>query len=584
MNKIELQGLKYKWVFIENTFEEKQIIQQISLEFNISLSVSRVIFNKGIRDKDAIANYLFPTFENFFYQPSQLKNADHAVDRILQAIKKKEKILIFGDYDVDGVTSTSLLLTALKELGAYINFYLPHRVKDGYGISRKIIEKAKKNKYDLIITVDNGTCAFDALKAAFELNIDVIVTDHHKPQEMPIGALCIVNPHQELCSYPFKGLAGVGVIFKIVYLLYTLLGKKIPNKIYELYAIGTIADLVPLINENRYLLKHALKKINKNTNYAIQILKKNAQINEEKELTSENIAFSIAPQINALGRIDDPRNGVIFFVSDEKEIIENIGKEIAQFNKERKKIEAHITHQLLLEIKNEDTHPHQKGCIIKSDPHFSPGIIGIVAARLNQEYCVPTCIFVESSDEILKGSCRSIPQCDIFSLLNSIDKKLLISFGGHHAAAGVSIAKKNLAEFEKQFSSTILASCTQEDFNRFLSIDDNIELDDLNTKLWNDLNLLEPFGSENKMPLFCIHNVLVSDFKVIKDIHIKVNISSVEKNISIIFFNRTDIIQQIKKHDIVSIVGKVIQNEWNYKKKIEMNGIDMLFKQKVNVR
>ena len=569
-----ISGLKYTW---QNLYNENNtyIISDLAAQINISIPVASLLYNKGHKTKSEALVFLFPSYDNTIYNPKLMHDAESTVLRILTAIKNKEKILICGDYDVDGITSTSLLLHALLELNADVNFFLPHRVNDGYGLSPKVISRAKQSGYDLLITVDNGTCAFEALLKAKELNLDVIITDHHQPKEFPEGALYLVNPHQKNCLYPFKELAGVGVIFKIVSLLYESLNIEKPYKIYELFLLGTIADMVPLVDENRYWVKYCLEKLKQSSSIAISLLKKNAKLNNDKYLTSQDIAFSITPQINALGRLDDPRNGVLFFIQEDTNLLKTISQQLLYFNTERKEKEKKFINEILIEIEKEIMHPHDLGCIIKSSSNFPAGIIGLIAAKLNQQYHVPTCILTENKNAILKGSCRSIPQCNLFDILNNIDPKLLLSFGGHKVAAGISLKKENLIPFSDAFSKEVFLKCTKDDFQQKIIIDSFLELEEINLKLWQDLLLLEPFGMENPIPVFCINNIFISDIKIIKEIHIKMTVASLEKNISVIFFNRLDIINTVKINQKILLLAKITQNTWNEKINLELHGIDI---------
>jgi single-stranded-DNA-specific exonuclease len=569
-----INGLQSVW---HNPYDENSIydISNLAAQLNLSMPIATVLYNRGFKTKKDTLLFLFPAYDAQFYDTKIMHNAELAIIRILKAVDNKEKILICGDYDVDGITSTSLLLYALLELKADVNFFLPHRVRDGYGLSAKMIARAKQSGYSLVITVDNGTCAFEALLKAKELNIDVIVTDHHQPKEFPDGVLYLVNPHQRECVYPFKELAGVGVVFKLVTLLYQIIKKEIPDKIYELFLLGTIADLVPLVDENRYWIKFCLEKMKKNNSQSMALLKKNAKIVDDKFLTSQDIAFSLAPQINALGRLDDPRNGVLFFVQNDQALIETIGQQLSFLNAERKKREKDAIDKVLIDIKHDSVHPHEVGCIIKASREFPVGIVGLIAARLNQQYYVPTCILTESDNGILKGSCRTIPKCNLFELLSSLDPSLLLTFGGHKAAAGVSLKKENLPAFAQAFSKAVLINCSREDFQQKITIDSYLDLEDITHKLWKDLSLLEPFGAENAVPIFCITDVIVLEVKIIKEVHVKLTLMSLEKKIPIIFFNRMDIINSVKINQKVSVLAKITQNTWNEKSNLELHGVDL---------
>lgn len=570
-----IQGLQALWRFPNTNFQQ---ISELATNLNISIPIAQILYQRNFKTKEEALNFLFPDLDESRYNSHLLLNFEKAIHRIEKAIDSQEKILIAGDYDVDGISSTALLLYALQDFKANVNFFLPHRVNDGYGLSEKTILRAKRAQYSLIITVDNGTSAFDALKQAKNQEIDVIVTDHHQPKDIPEGAFCIVNPHLPTCQYPFKHLAGVGVIFKIVTELYKRKAKVIPQKIYEFFLFGTVADVMPLLEENRYWVAYALSKINQTTSHAIQLLKTNAKLLPEKKLTAEDIAFSLAPQLNALGRLSDPRNGVLFFIHDNHESQTEIASELLACNTERRKKEKEILKKLLSDIEKEKRHPHEDGCIVTASKEFLPGIIGLLAAKLTQVFQVPTCIFSETEEGLLKGSCRSIPSCNIFMALQNIqelNKDLLLSFGGHHAAAGVAIKKENLSIFKEEFSKEIFKQCSIEDFRLLIDIDAEIHIDEINQKLWRDLHLLEPFGAQNKTPIFYIKEATVLEAKIIKDIHIKLKIISGEKKISVVFFDRLDIIKEITANKKIALIAKIKENTWQNKQTLELFGIDL---------
>jgi single-stranded-DNA-specific exonuclease len=570
-------GLKGRWKLLSYYSDPAVILQVASLgsQLNIAYPIATLLYAKGIRSKESAIKFLFPD-EDQVNDPTLMKNILESVWRIKKAIDDKEKILICGDYDVDGITGTSLLLIALKKLGAKVNFFLPHRINDGYGIRANIVSKAKDHGYSLIITVDNGTCAFDALLMAKKLSIDIIVTDHHQPQKSDFDGLYLVNPHQSECNYPCKYLAGVGVVFKLVSCLYDIFKKPLENFMYELFAIGTIADLVPLLDENRYLVKKALHVIHSGASSAVDILKHNAHFPQLHHLSSTDIAFMIAPQINALGRLDDPRNGVLFFMSSDQGQQKIIGSQFKALNEKRKIAEKQASLELFTHMQINNIDPKKTGCIVEVNKNFHPGIIGLIAAKLNQYYHVPTCIFTESFDGVLKGSCRTIPACNIFDVLRNIDPDIITNFGGHKAAAGITLERKHLSEFKNQFSSTILSICSPDDFDQVISIDSVIELDDINIAFYNQLSLLEPFGMGNPVPIFCLLNVVVKSIKLIQSEHIKLILESdAQKSITVIFFARKDIIEHVKLYDVVHCAAKIQKNCWQERVTIELLGVDL---------
>lgn len=569
-----IQGLFFKWNINDNYINE---INQLASDLNILPSIASVLYNRGYKNRKDALNFLFPMYDENFYNPNKMHNIEKGINRILNAIDKQEKILISGDYDVDGITSTSLLLYTLTEFKANINFFLPNRVKDGYGLTKKIVDQAIKNNYTLIITVDNGTSAYEAIEYAYQNNIDVIVTDHHQPkEELPKNAYCIINPHQDNCNYPFKELCGVGVAFKLSQILYKKLNKKIPNKIYELLLLGTIADIVPLLDENRYLVSHCLSIVNNNESSSIKMLKQNAAFKENQKITSTDIAFSIAPQLNSLGRMDDPRDGVLFLLEDNEEKLEKIAYKIFELNKKRKVNEQEIIKEIIAEIHLDKINPQDNGCIIKYNKNYPMGIIGLIAARVADTFAVPTCIFHESEDGSLKGSARSIPQINIFECISEINQELLITYGGHSGAAGISIKKENLKKFEEELSKIILKKIDKKDLIKKINIDGSLSLDDICDKLWNDLSLLEPFGAQNAVPIFNINNVYINNIILLKEKHIKAIIEKEKGTCSVIFFNRPEIYTLIKNIDKpISLIVKIIKNSWNNKERLELIGIDI---------
>lgn len=571
-----LQGTIFKWNFKKvSEFE----ILSLSSDLNVSTCVAEILFKRGYKDKESARDFLFSYCCPQKHHPSNLEDAEKSVERIISAIKNKEKILICGDYDVDGISSTSLLLHSLLLLKANINFFLPNRIKDGYGLSKKTVENASNNNYKLIITVDNGISAYEAIKLAKEKNIDVIVTDHHQPGNVLPEANFIVNPHKKTCKYPFKGLAGVGVAFKLVTLIFEKLEKKIPEKIYELFLLGTIADMVPLVGENRYLVKNSLNILNSNKSYSIKVLAENAKILPTKKINSTDVGFSLAPQINALGRLEDPRKGVLFFINSDEKKIDEIGKFLFELNEERKKIEKEIFSEINKDIKSKEEDLKKDACILRFSKNYPPGIIGLVAGKICQTYGLPTVIFYENEKEILKGSARSIPDCNIYEVLSSIDSSLIESFGGHSGAAGIVIKKENFSKFKDAFSKKIREICNVEKIENKIEVDAVIQIEEINKKLWHDLELLEPFGSENPLPVFLLKDVFLKNFTVLKDLHIKATLQSGIKNCSIIFFNKPEwiIFFEKNKNKQISVLGKVVENIWKDESKIELIGIDIKF-------
>ncbi|HSW75734.1 MAG TPA: single-stranded-DNA-specific exonuclease RecJ [Candidatus Saccharimonadales bacterium] len=573
MNYSFVQGCKYL-LGIPHIDTQKAV--EISQYFSLSMPLAKTLVTRNYNELESIQNYLLSSEEKDVADPALMKGAQRAVHRILQAIEQKEKILIFGDYDVDGITSSSLMMMGLLPLGAQVNFYLPNRVKDGYGISTKIVKKAAENNYKVIITVDNGITAFEPVQVAKELNIDLIITDHHRPHDHVPDAYTIVNPHQHDCPYPFKHFAGVGVAFKIISLLYKEKNMEIPGKVIELLLLGTVADVVPLTGENRYWVRQGLAYVNKNESYALQVLKENSNFTKP-ELFSTDIGFSVTPQINALGRLDDPREGVQFLIGNNPQDVDRIGKILLEINQSRKAVEQSIISDVIKQVESKQV-DISKNIVIATSPHWPAGVIGLVASRIVGMYARPTLLFHLTKDGIAKGSCRSIKEFNIFNALSE-SKDILLSFGGHSHAAGLSLKISDLPELQHRLEQKVAKELTEFDLKQKLFIDAPAQLSDFSEKFMKDLRLFEPFGHENAQPYFYIKGVvLVKRPQVLKDVHIKCSVFADGVIKSVMFFNRPELLDLLiaQADEPFDIVGQVMHNYWNGTYSIELQGIDII--------
>jgi single-stranded-DNA-specific exonuclease len=567
-----ITGAKYLW-------KMPQVIEQhiinIAATYNLSIPIAHTLLSRGFTDHDAINSFLFSSFEKDVAHPSHLKDANKAVDRLLYAIMSKEPILIFGDYDVDGITSSALMMICLLPLHANVNFYLPHRVKDGYGISTSIVERAARNGYKLIITVDNGITAFEPAARAKELGIDMIITDHHRPHHELPDAFAIINPNQKDCTYPFKKLAGVGVAFKFLSLVYERKGLPLPAKAYELLLLGTIADVVSLYGENRYWVRHGLQYVNNVESLSFKALKQNGKL-VKPIINSLDIGFSITPQINALGRLEDPRQGVKFLIGADNVQVQEVGRVLFELNEARKEIERSIVAQVqqMIELGVVDI---SQNIIVASSHQWPPGVIGLVASRLVSAYGKPTILLHETKNGILKGSCRSIAEFNMFDALDQC-KDLLMQFGGHSQAAGLSLKKDQLPQLKERLAQLIKEQLTPEDLQQKIVVDAQASLRDFNQKFMDDLRHLEPFGCDNAQPVFSIHDVVVVQKpKLLKDVHVKCSVFADGVIKPVIFFNRPDIYELLMKleHESFSLAAQAQENQWNGRTNIELTGIDI---------
>lgn len=570
-----LKGDKYLWKLPD---ENKQISLEIATSFSISFPIAQVLVSRGFTTKEKVENFLFSTEEKDVFDPVLLKDAEKGVDRILQAIKNKEKILIFGDYDVDGVTSCSMIMQCLLDLKANINFYLPNRITDGYGISAKIVERAAKNNYKVIITVDNGIAAIEAAQKAKEFGIDLIVTDHHRPQTQLPDAFAIIDPAQDDCKYPFKSLAGVGVTFKLMSLLYKKMGLSMPEKVYELLLLGTVADVVPLVGENRFWVRHGLSCVNKTESYCLSVLKKNGNL-VRPNISATDIGFFITPQINALGRLQDPRQGVKFLLGIDKKEVDEVGKILFELNQARKQIERAIYQEIEAEINKKNIDLEKENIILVAGKSWPQGVIGIVASRLVANYGKPALLFHISNDGRAKGSCRSIPEFNIFNALQK-SSDIIEKFGGHAHAAGLSLSIKNLPKLKEKLEEIIASELSEYDLKQKLVLDAQANLGDLNKKFVDDLDLLSPFGNQNSKPSFYMKNLVqVQKPTLLKGEHVKLSVFSDGVIKPVVFFSRPDLYDKFLALEDRSfdLAANITENYWNGRVNIELLGIDVSF-------
>lgn len=573
MNNL-LQGQKYIWKLPQS---DPVQVCNLASSYNISFSIIQTLITRGLSEKLDIENYLFSSSEKDVAHSSLFKDAEKAVDRILYAIKNQEKILVCGDYDVDGITSSAMMMMCLLPLSAQINFFLPNRIRDGYGLSVKTVKRAAENNYKILITVDNGITAFEPATVAKDLGLDLIITDHHKPHIKIPDAFAVVNPHQFDCLYPYKQFAGVGVTFKVMSLLYEKLGLELPVKVYELLLLGTVADVVPLTGENRYWTRYCLQQVRKEQSFSLKVLRDNARLTKDRNLSSLDIGFFIAPQINALGRLEDARDGVKFLIGSDQEQVSRVGGILSTLNETRKNIERSIILQIENDIKAGIISVDPDRLILIAREGWQPGVIGLVASRLVGSYGKPVILLHITKEGLAKGSCRSIPEFNIFEALQEVSD-ILETFGGHAAAAGLSIKVEKLPELKLRLEQQLAKKLTEFDLKQKLRLDAELNLGEVNNKLIEDLNYLEPFGCSNSQPLFYLKNVsLIDKAELLKDAHVKCKIFSDGVIKSVIFFNRPELILFFDKIGLSTFhcAAQVTQNYWNGKVTIEFIGQDV---------
>ncbi|OZI12006.1 single-stranded-DNA-specific exonuclease RecJ [Bacillaceae bacterium SAS-127] len=546
---------KTRWI-VRQTDEEMR--DQLCEKLAISPLLASLLINRGITDEENARHFLFDK-GNDFHDPFLLKGMAEAVERIRAAISNEEPILIYGDYDADGVSSTSVMMTVLQDLGANVEFYIPNRFTEGYGPNEEAFRWASDSGFRLIITVDTGIAAIKEARLAKELGLDLIITDHHEPgPELP-EALAIIHPKHPEGDYPFGYLAGVGVAFKVAHALY----GEVPEHLLELVVIGTIADLVPLTGENRAIAKAGLKKLQQTTRPGIEALCKLTATKKEA-ITEETIGFMIAPRINAVGRLSDADPAVELLLTQDKGTAEQLATEIDAVNKERQAIVNEITTEALAMV--EENYPiEQYPVLVIGKENWNPGVIGIVASKLVEKFYRPTIVLsFDRETNTAKGSARSIAGYDLFKNLSTC-RELLPHFGGHPMAAGMTLQLSDVDELRSRLCQLAQEQLTEEDFVPVTEIDVVVPLLEVNLNIVEQLESLAPYGVSNPKPKVLIEEVGLSSMRKIGSdkTHLKLQLDDQQTSLDSIGFGMGHYADHIAPLSKVSVIGELAVNEWN---------------------
>ncbi|MBE5805408.1 MAG: single-stranded-DNA-specific exonuclease RecJ [Clostridiales bacterium] len=550
-----------KWEVYEK--DEKRIAE-IQEKFGISKLLATILSNKELKNDNEIEIFLNPTREDF-HDPYLMPDMEVAVNRIINAIKNKEKIIIYGDYDVDGITSISVLKKYLEDRGVYVDEYIPNRLDEGYGLNKKAIDKIVEKKYKLMITVDCGISGIEEIEYANKLGLETIVTDHHEPTDVLPKALAVVDAKRKDNKYPFNQLAGVGVVFKLIQAInmkYNLSQKEY-LKYLDLVCIGTISDIVPLVDENRVIAKLGLKLVEVTKNIGLKALLNMVGC---KKIDSSVISFGVAPRINASGRMGFARDALqLFLTNNINEAIE-ISKKLNEYNIQRQETEKRIFQEVLEKIEKTEK---DKTCIILGNENWHHGVIGIVASKITEMYYKPSILICYEGNEG-KGSGRSIPGFDLYEALsrcnNNVEK-----FGGHSMAIGIGVNKDKFENFKNDLE-TYAENANIKDFVPIIKIDNEINAKDMQIKIVEDLDMLEPFGEANKMPLFMYRNLKINSIRALSDgKHLKLTLKDENLIMNAIGFNMGNLNNEYLLGDKVDVVASLEINRFNGKKEVQLN-------------
>ena len=545
---------KTRWIVRKS---DQQLVKTLENELKITPLVASLLINRGLNTVDSARYFLYGKEQ--FHDPYLLKGMDTAVNRIRQAIENQEPILIFGDYDADGVSSTTLLMLTLKDLGANVQFYIPNRFTEGYGPNEPAFRSAAESGIKLIITVDTGISAIHEAGIAKGLGLDLIITDHHEPGPVLPEALAIIHPKLPDSIYPFRELAGVGVALKLAHALY----GELPEHLLEIAVIGTIADLVSLKDENRLIAKKGLEKLKVTKNKGLKAILKVSGV-DQQNITEETIGFTLAPRINAVGRLENADMAVDLLLTDDPFEAESLAQEMDELNKTRQSIVNSITLEAIEEV--ERNYPiDSNSVLVIGKEGWNAGVIGIVASRLVEKYYRPTIVLSFDPEKgLAKGSARSIAGFDLFKNLSTC-RDILPHFGGHPMAAGMTLKLEDVSDLRQRLNLLADEQLTKEDFVPITLLDHQINVEEINLSSLDELNLLAPFGMDNPKPKVLISNVQVSTMRKIgsEQNHLKVLVNDNGANLDGIGFGLGQLVDQISPASKISIIGELAINEWN---------------------
>lgn len=551
---------------------ETDLERQLSKELEVSPIISRLLMNRGIRDSHQGKIFLSPELDQL-HDPFLLNDMSRAVVTIREAVKAGKKILIYGDYDADGITGVVLLFLIIQRMGGAVSYYIPHRIKEGYGLNKGATEKASQEGISLIITVDCGVNGLEEVAYAHELGIEVIITDHHEAGENLPRGVAVINPKRRDSSYPFNGLAGVGVAFKLAQALHdetkdSHLSTSLREHL-DLVALGTIADMVPLTGENRILVKYGLKALAQTERPGLRALMEVTGL-DGKELTAGQVSFILAPRINAGGRIGEVEQGLRLLLAGSREEALPLARSLDRENKLRQEIESQTVDEAVRKIKKE-VNLDQEPVIVLSDEGWHPGVIGIVASRLVERFYRPA-ILIALNEEMGKGSARSIKG---FHLLGAITRcqDLLLSFGGHKLAAGLTISRDKIKSFRQRINEIARYELQQQDLIPKLNIDAQLSLKEMSLELIESLQRLHPFGMGNPKPVFSSAQVDLFDNPfLVRNNHLKLRLTDGTVVREAIGFRMRDKLSELGgKTSRVDLAYSLEINQWGGAKSVQLH-------------
>ena len=556
-----------EWIF--KTVDE-DCVNQVAETFKLPRTIARVMSIRGINSRNDSKDFFYPDIHQL-HDPFLMVDMDKAVERILSAISGNKSILVFGDYDVDGTTSAAFLTLFFRSINVDVHYYIPSREKEGYGVSNQGIDYAKYIGADILITCDCGINAFEKVEYANEKGLDVIITDHHKPEKTLPNAFAIINPNRFDCSYPFKGLCGASVVFKLA-LGICEKGGYDPKHVWknsDVVTLGIAADLVPIQDENRIIVHHGIQQMNKKTNLGITALQKTGRL-LGKDITVGRLVFWMAPKINAAGRLGDASRAVKLLTTQNPVLAMDIAQELEEENNRRKDITLKIINDALYMIKT-NCDLENENAIVLGHKNWHPGVIGIVASRIKEEFARPA-IIISLDDAESRGSCRSIRGFDMVDALGEC-KNYLTGFGGHPIAAGLSMKCSDFDSFKQEFIKVANEKISTDDLIPTIYVDSELNLEELNDRMIKFIHSMEPYGPGNMRPVFVSSNLSIDGIPKLlgRDQNtLKFSVKQNKTPFESIGFNMAEHYEKLIKNSPIDIAYVIGENDWNGRKYIQL--------------
>ncbi len=556
--------LQRNWLLKE--FDKNRVVE-ISKEFGISPLTSIILYNRGIQENDEIAEFLKCDLESL-HDPYLLKDMDKAVDRLKKAQENNEKITIYGDYDVDGITSIAILYKHLTALGFDVDYYVPDRIQEGYGVNRDALDKIRENGTRVVITVDTGITAVEETEYAKSIGMDIIITDHHECKETIPAAYAAIDPKRKDCAYPFKNLAGVGVAFKLIQ---AFDNKTSVEELMELYSdlicLGTVADISPLVDENRIIVTKGLEHFKNTDNIGLKALL-DVSITNSKPITTSTIGYIIAPRINASGRLGCASRSVEMFLTSDKEKAYELANGLCEENTIRQQTEQKMFAEALEYIKN---NPQMEDDQVLVIPHenWHHGIVGIVSSKITEKFYKPSILFAIDGDEA-KGSGRSISGFNLFEALEK-SSDLLEKFGGHELAAGLSIKTENIEKFRETINAHTSEKMDDTALIPTVSIDAVIKPSYITLDTVDEINKLQPFGVDNPLPVFAVRNIKIHKISTMSDNkHLRMTLLKDGKFLDAVGFGMGEYYNHLKEGDFIEVAFGLDVNDYKGFKNVQL--------------